>query len=76
MTRRDVLPVGAAIGVAGAAGCSVPESGPNLIKSFDNGLGNRESTAATEPEVDLKWFDWAVGISEAEAVDGDRSIRV
>jgi hypothetical protein len=76
MFRRDVLRAGASIGAAGVAGCSGRDSGPDFTESFEDGLGEWESAAAIGPEVDIEDFRWEVDISEAEASDGDRSVRV
>lgn len=57
------------IGVAAATGCSTPRERPGLAESFENGLGDCESTTAIGPEIDLEDFESKVGISDSEAVD-------
>ncbi|WP_311173724.1 hypothetical protein [Halobellus ordinarius] len=76
MFRRDVLRAGAAAGVAGLAGCSVPTNEPDFTAGFEDGIGDWEPKATIGPEVDIEDFEWEVDVSTAEAAEGDRSLRV
>lgn len=76
MLRRDVLRTGAAVGFAGFAGCTGGTDGPDFTDGFEDGIGEWESDAAIGPEVDVENFQWEFDVSNAEAVEGDRSLRV
>lgn len=80
-TRRGLLRTSAGLGAAGAAalaGCSgsAAGNGPAFEEGFEDGLGDWEAGAAIGPEVDVADFDWEVGVSEAEAASGERSLRI
>ncbi|QHS15759.1 hypothetical protein GWK26_00580 [haloarchaeon 3A1-DGR] len=76
MRRRDLLRTGAALGAAGVTGCTGRDDGPALTEGFEDGLGEWDAAATIGPEVDLADFEWDVAVSEAEAAEGDRSLRV
>ncbi|MUW14191.1 hypothetical protein GJ633_05605 [Halorubrum sp. CBA1125] len=76
MYRRDVLRAGVATSVAGVAGCTDPRDGPDFTEGFEDGLGEWEPSATIGPEVDIEDFAWEVDPSEAEAVEGEHSLRV
>jgi len=76
MYRRAVLRTGAAMSIIGVAGCMNQNSSPNLTEGFEDGLTGWSSHATIGPEVDLADFEWEVDISETEAADGERSLRV
>lgn len=60
----------------GLAGCQERLDAPAFSESFEAGLGEWESDAAIGPEVDLDEFEWEVDVSETEAADGARSLRI
>ncbi len=76
MYRRDVLTAGLAIGAASLAGCASSPTGSDFTESFETGLGDWDTQATIGPEVDLADFAWEVGVSDDEAAQGDRSLRV
>jgi hypothetical protein len=76
MFRREVLRTGAAVGLAGVAGCVGGSDGAAFSEGFEDGLGDWEREAAIGPEVDLEDFEWEIDVSETEAAEGDRSLRV
>jgi hypothetical protein len=76
MRRRDVLRSGAAAGAIALVGCTDRSGGPAFEERFENGLGDWESGAAIGPEVDLAAFEWELGVSDAEAASGERSLRI
>lgn len=78
MQRRDVLRAGAGAVAAGVAvaGCTGRDDGPDFTEGFEDGLGDWEPAATIGPEVDLADFEWEVDVSESEAAEGERSLRV
>jgi hypothetical protein len=76
MLRRDLLRGSAAIGTAGVAGCIGQSDNSEFTEGFEDGLGEWDTHATIGPEVDLADFEWEVDISETEAAEGDRSLRV
>ncbi|RAW46235.1 hypothetical protein DQW50_05565 [Halorubrum sp. 48-1-W] len=76
MFRRETLRVGASLGVIGVAGCLDRGDGPEFTEGFEDGLDAWESASAIGPEVDIEDFEWEVDVSETEAVEGERSLRV
>lgn len=76
MYRRDLLRTGAALSVTGVAGCLDRGNGPAFTEGFEAGLDGWEARATIGPEVDLEEFEWDVDISESEAAEGERSLRV
>jgi hypothetical protein len=75
MHRRDALRAGA-LGLVGVAGCLDSGDGLAFTERFEDGIGDWEADAAIGPEVDADAFEWEVGVSGAEAAEGDRSLRV
>jgi hypothetical protein len=76
MLRREFLGAGAALGVSGLAGCAAPSRGADFTEGFEDGLGDWTPEATIGPEVDIEDFAWEVGVSDAEAAAGTRSLRV
>ncbi|WP_336025129.1 hypothetical protein [Halobellus salinisoli] len=76
MKRRDVLRAGIGTGFAGVAGCTGRTKGPAFTEGFEDELGEWEADAAIGPEVDIDDFAWELGVSDAEAVEGERSLRI
>lgn len=76
MHRRDLLRTGAAISVGSIAGCLGQSDSSDFTEGFENGLSEWEPKATIGPEVDLADFEWDVDVSETEAAEGDRSLRV
>ncbi|MFC6862888.1 hypothetical protein ACFQGE_05365 [Halomicroarcula sp. GCM10025817] len=76
MKRRDVLRAGAATIAATVAGCSGGDDGAAFEEGFEDGIGDWESGAAIGPEVELEEFEWELGVSDAEAASGSRSLRI
>ena len=76
MLRRAVLRAGVAFGVVGVAGCTSPRTGSDFAEGFENGIGDWEASATIGPEVDLEDFAWEVDVSETEAAEGERSLRI
>jgi hypothetical protein len=74
--RRALLRGLGTLGVVGVAGCTGRLDGPAFRESFEDGRGDWEAGAAIGPEVDLAEFEWEVGVSDAEAADGERSLRI
>jgi hypothetical protein len=77
--RRDLLRAGAVLGgggVTGLAGCTGRVSEQAFYEGFEDGLGDWEAAAAIGPEVDLPEFEWTVEVSDAEASEGERSLRI
>ncbi|MFC5369141.1 hypothetical protein [Salinirubrum litoreum] len=64
------------LGTVGVAGCTGRLDGPAFRESFEAGLGDWESGAAIGPEVDLAEFEWELDVSDAQAADGERSLRI
>ncbi|WP_152041923.1 hypothetical protein [Salinigranum salinum] len=79
MNRREVLRTGATIGLGGLgclAGCTAPTAGSAFREGFEGGLGDWTSDAAIGPEVDVAEFEWTVVVSDEQAAEGDRSLRI
>jgi len=76
MRRRDVLRIGAAVGIPSLTGCTSERTSSTVTEGFEDGLGEWEPAATIGPEVDIEDFAWEVEISEEEAAGGDRSLRV
>ena len=76
MRRRELLRASATAGALAAAGCLGGASDQAFEEGFEDGLGGWESGAAIGPEVDLADFEWEVGVSDAEAASGERSLRI
>jgi hypothetical protein len=76
MRRRELLRMGATGSLVAAAGCVRDSEGPAFEEGFEDGLGDWERGAAIGPEVDLREFEWEVGVSDAEAASGERSLRI
>jgi len=79
MRRRDLLRAGslAALGgVAGIAGCTGRIGESVFHEGFEEGLGDWTADAAIGPEVDVEEFEWEVEVSDEEAAEGQRSLRV
>lgn len=74
--RRELLGAVGAAGVAGVAGCTAPSADRRFVEGFESGLGDWEPDAAIGPEVDIEAFEWDVGVSDAEASAGERSLRI
>lgn len=76
MYRRDLLRTGAAISVGGVAGCLGQSGNSEFTEGFEGGFDEWAPNATIGPEVDIEDFEWEVDISEMEAAEGDRSLRV
>ena len=76
MRRRELLRMGATGSLVAAAGCVRDSEGPAFEEGFEDGLGDWERGAAIGPEVDLREFEWEVGVSDAEAASDERSLRI
>lgn len=84
MRRRDVLRICGGLGVAGLAGClGAPPRGESdgadelgFSEGFEDGIGEWEAGASIGPEADIEAFEWEVGVTDAEAAAGDRSVRI
>ena len=79
MRRRDLLRAGslAAVGgLASVAGCTGRIGETAFHEGFEEGLGDWTADAAIGPEVDVEEFEWAVEVSDEEAAEGQRSLRV
>ncbi len=76
MLRRDAIRSGAAVALAGVAGCVGGDDGPAFTEGFEDGIGDWEAGAAIGPEVDLAEFEWELDVSDAEAAAGERSLRI
>lgn len=76
MLRREVLGHGAALGGFAMAGCVGDADDLEFREGFEAGIGEWESGAAIGPEVDLAEFEWELEISEAEAAEGEHSLRI
>ncbi|SFG62844.1 hypothetical protein SAMN04488063_2639 [Halopelagius inordinatus] len=76
MLRREVLRGGATMGAVAVAGCAGDSDSPAFREGFEEGIGDWESGAAIGPEVDIEEFEWELGVSDAEAATGDRSLRI
>jgi hypothetical protein len=74
--RRELLRGLGCLASVGLAGCQERLDAPAFSESFEAGLGEWESDAAIGPEVDLDEFEWEVDVSETEAADGARSLRI
>lgn len=75
MNRRDVLRTGSMV-VAGSAGCLGRTDAPDFTEGFEDGIGGWEAGAAIGPEVDIDEFEWELDVSDAEAAEGNRSLRI
>jgi hypothetical protein len=75
MDRRTLLRTLGGLGAVGVAGC-LGGTEPAFTAGFEDGLGDWTGDAAIGPEVPIEEFDWEVGVSEAEAATGSRSLRV
>jgi hypothetical protein len=76
MRRREVLRAGVAAGTASIVGCLGESTDRSYEAGFEDGLGSWEGDAAIGPEVDVEEFEWEVGVSDAEAFEGERSLRI
>jgi len=76
MLRRELLSGGVVLGLTGVAGCTSPRAGPDFADGFEDGIGDWESMATIGPEVDIEEFAWEVDVSDTEALEGERSLRV
>jgi hypothetical protein len=76
MHRRALLRGLGTLGTVGVVGCTGRLDGPAFRESFEAGLGDWQSGAAIGPEVDLAEFEWEHDVSEAQAADGERSLRI
>lgn len=76
LSRRDVFRAGGSIGVAAVVGCLGASPELAFEEGFEGGLGDWESDAAIGSEVDIEEFAWEVDVSDTEAAEGARSLRV
>lgn len=76
MRRRTFLLSAGAGSAVILAGCSGDDSDPDFRESFEDGLGDWETTAAIGPEVNIEDFEWSIEVWDEEAADGDRSLRI
>jgi hypothetical protein len=76
MHRRTLLRASAGIGIVGLSGCAGQGARSDFTEGFEDGLGEWERNATIGPEVDIEDFEWEVDISERQAAEGDRSVRV
>ena len=76
VSRRDLLRVFAPFGVASVAGCLGTPEEPAFTDGFEAGRGDWTADATIGPEVDISDFEWEVGVSTAQAAEGDRSLRI
>lgn len=76
MYRRDLIRTGAAISVAGVAGCLGQSDNSDFTEGFEGGLSEWEAKAAIGPEVEIEDFEWEADVSETEAAEGEQSLRV
>ena len=76
MLRREVLRTCGGLGAVGTAGCLNGPSGAAFREGFESGLGDWKGGAAIGPEVDVEEFEWELGVSDAEALEGDHSLRI
>lgn len=76
MHRRDWLRTCGTVGFIGIAGCLSWSIEPIFREGFEDGIGDWEADAAIGPEVDFEEFEWEVSVSDAEAADGDHSLRI
>ena len=76
MRRREFLGGSAQIGVLGIAGCLGSGTDQSFSDGFEQGIDEWETGAAIGPEVDLPDFEWEVGVSDEQAAEGSRSLRI
>jgi hypothetical protein len=76
LSRREALRAGAIVGAGAVGGCLGGSDEPAFREGFEDGIGEWERDAAIGPEVDIEEFDWELGVSDAEAASGDRSLRI
>ena len=77
MLRRDALRAGVVAGVGAVTGClDAPTDEVAFEAGFEDGMGEWEAGAAIGPEVELSEFEWEVDVSDAEAAEGTRSLRI
>ncbi len=76
MKRRELIRTGTIVGLTGVAGCLEGSDEMVFTEGFEDGLGDWEPNAAIGPEVDIEEFEWDVDVSEREAAEGERSLRV
>lgn len=58
------------------AGCLGSSTHCVFHEGFEGGLGGWQSDAAIGPEFPIEEFEWEFGISEVEAAEGVRSLRI
>lgn len=63
-------------GIVTVAGCLGSPTHHAFTEGFEDGLGDWEGDAAIGPEVETEEFEREVGISEREAAEGNRSLRI
>lgn len=76
MYRRKFLRTGIGVSIASVAGCLSDSGDPAFQEGFEEGIGEWESDAAIESEVDIDDFDWVVEVSDEVAAAGDYSLRI
>lgn len=76
MRRRNFLRVGLVATTAGVAGCTAGRDQSGFHEGFEDGIGDWRGEAAIGPEVDLEEFEWELGVSDTEAMEGERSLRI
>ena len=76
MFRREARGLLAGGAAAALGGCLDAADAPAFAEGFEDGLGDWTAGAAIGPEVDLEDFEWTVEVSDAEAAEGTRSLRI
>jgi hypothetical protein len=74
--RRKLLAVGSITAASGVAGCADRQTASDFVEGFEDGIGEWESGAAIGPEVDLAEFEWELDVSNEQAAEGERSLRI
>lgn len=75
-SRRGFVTASSALVLTGISGCTDQRGTTDFSDGFETGLGRWETHATIGPEVELEDFAWEADISDVEAAEGERSLRV
>lgn len=76
MNRREVLRAGVSAGALALTGCLTEPDQYAFREGFESGVSEWDAAAAIGPEVELADFEWELGVTDTEAAEGTRSLRI